>query len=168
MHEMEDMNLVLDVVSALTPSFVSELLHIQRELERNMKLGELSCPRPPTGTAGLRINFYDVISNSLHVVTGYKSKTPMSNTSNEGLLSPMIVPLHEVDCVDMVHDPSSYKVLYLFLALLASDVKRRVHVLRCGVHRGTVLQQEHYNVDVTQPGCNVERSLLLLEHSNNV
>jgi hypothetical protein len=63
----------------------------------------------------------------------------------------------------MVHDSASYKVLYLFLALLAGDVECRVHVLSGGVHSSAMLEKEHHNVDVTQPRGNVERCLLLLK-----
>lgn len=87
----------------------------------------------------------------------------VSCTSNEGLLPLMIEPLHEVHSIDMVHDSASYKVLYLFLALLAGDVECRVHVLSGGVHSGAMLQKKHHDVDVTQPRGNVKRCLLLLE-----
>jgi hypothetical protein len=76
----------------------------------------------------------------------------------------MIEPLHEVHSVDMVHDPASYKVLYLFLALLAGNVQCRVHVLCGGVHGSAMLEQQHHNVHDAQSGGDVERRLLLLKH----
>jgi hypothetical protein len=79
----------------------------------------------------------------------------------------MIEPLHEVQSINMIHDSASYKVLYLFLALLAGDVECCVHVLGGGVHSSTMLEQEHHYVHITQPRGNVERRLLLLEQNPN-
>ena len=51
---------------------------------------------------------------------------------------------------------------HLVLAFLGSDVQRAVHVLGGGVDVGSVLEQQHDDVDVAQPGGDVQRRLLFL------
>lgn len=68
--------------------------------------------------------------------------------------------LHQIDGIYVVHKLLSYQILYLVLALLGGDVQRRVHVLGDGVHLGSVLQQQHNDVHVSEPRGNMQRCLL--------
>lgn len=63
----------------------------------------------------------------------------------------------------MVHHSPNDKGYYLVLAFFGGDVECRVEVLGCRVDAGSVLEEQHHDVDVPQPGGYVERSLFFLE-----
>lgn len=79
---------------------------------------------------------------------------------NEILLMPYPEQLHQIHRVNVIHKLFSNEILYLILALLCRDVQCRVHILGDRIDLGTVLEQQHHDVDVAEARRNVQRRLL--------
>lgn len=75
-------------------------------------------------------------------------------------------PVHEIENVNVVHEPALDQMLYLVLSLLGSNVQCGVEILGRAVDCGAVLQQQHYDVYVAQARSYVQWCLLFLDGQN--